>query len=267
VARGRLVRDASAQGRRKLAAMGRSAIAPLISLSTWLAIVSACAGSSGPAPSAVTPAPPSSSAGSGTETTPTGATPAAPEPAIAAALPAPPADPIELTDAQLARARAVQRHVKEAAAAYDVDPNLINAIIWAESKFDPKAKNRSGARGLMQLMPGTSKAMAKALGRPNRPHDPAFAVHAGTYLYARLRDKFDGNEDLALFGYARGSGGVRAWQERGGPMPEGVQKFIARVRRAQATFRGMGLPDYQPSRDSSSATRFPAIISWVTTLG
>lgn len=176
---------------------------------------------------------------------PTSPPPAAPEPF----------DPLPLTDAQLARARAVQKHVIAAATTYDVDPNLINGIIWSESKFDPRARNRSGARGLMQLMPKTAKAMGKKLGRPVRTSDPEFSIHAGTYLFSRLRDKFDGDDELALFGYARGSGSVRKWQDAGGPIPEGVQRFIARVRRAQATFASLGFPT--PPAGPRTATRSP----------
>jgi hypothetical protein len=173
-------------------------------------------------------------------------------PTASAAVPAPkrskkarqPAfEPLDLDNKQMTRARRVQPIVARVSHEYGVDANLINGIIWAESKFNPKARNRSGARGLMQLMPKTSKAMAKRIGRPNRPYDPDFAVTAGTHLLSGLLEKFDGDEELALFGYARGGGSVRKWQSSGkSELPEGVQKFIARVRRAQATFDGLGFP-------------------------
>lgn len=248
--------------------MGRPTIVRRVSQG-WLAVLAiACTAVPGPTSPAVASAPttpPAAAPNDDSQADRSSAAMPAPAPAPDPAK-SPPPDPISLSDTQLARARAVQKHVIEAAAEYDVDPNLINAIIWNESKFDPKARNRSGARGLMQLMPTTSKAMARALGVANRPYDPEFSIRAGTYLFSRLRDKFDGDVELALFGYARGSGGVRSWQERGGPMPEGVQKFIARVRRAKATFDSLGFPRpsarddgsvaYQPSRASSSATRF-----------
>jgi soluble lytic murein transglycosylase-like protein len=161
--------------------------------------------------------------------------------------PSPPApvvqyEPLALDGDQLARARKVQRYVRAAAAEYEIDPNLLNGIIWAESKFQPRARNRSGARGLMQLMPKTSQAMAKQMARPNRPDDPEFSIAAGACLLSILLSKFDGDEELALFGYARGSGSVRAWQSRGETeIPEGVRKFIERVRRARATFAALNL--------------------------
>lgn len=150
--------------------------------------------------------------------------------------------PIALTEDQLRRACRVQAIVAKASTSEGVEPNLINAIVWLESKFDPKAYNRSGARGLMQLMPTTSKAMAQALRRQNRPYDPDFSIHAGAHLVRVLLEKFEGDEHLALFGYARGSGRVRAWQKTREPLPDGVRSFIEKVERGRRTFEAMGFP-------------------------
>lgn len=153
-------------------------------------------------------------------------------------------EPLELSDEQLARARKIQPLVATAAKEHGVDPNLLNGVIWSESKFNPKAYNRrSGARGLMQLMPKTGKAMAKRLERRFKPYDPEFSVQAGAKLLSILLGKFDDDEELALFGYARGGGRVRRYLREGGEIPEGVLKFIARVRRAQYTFEQLGFPD------------------------
>lgn len=139
-------------------------------------------------------------------------------------------------------ARKMQPYVRKAASDHGIDPHLLNGIIWAESKFNPKAHNKkSGAKGLMQLMPGTAKAMAKRLERPSRPFDPEFATQAGAKLLSVLSEKFDGDVELMLFAYARGGGTVRKWQGTGKPMPEGVRKFIAKVRNAQASFEAMDL--------------------------
>lgn len=164
--------------------------------------------------------------------------------ASAKVTPKPPAGftPLTLDATQLERAKKVQPFVAAAAIEYGIDPNLINGIIWAESKFNPKARNRSGAKGLMQLMPRTGKAMAEKVGRPFRPYNPEFSVLAGGKLLAILLERFRGDETLALFGYARGSGAVRKWQNNGGQIPEGVRKFIARVTRARHTFAQLGFP-------------------------
>lgn len=145
-------------------------------------------------------------------------------------------EPLSLSEEGLARARRVQGIVRAAAKAHGVDPHLLNGIIWHESKFNPRAKGPSGARGLMQLMPKTSAHLAKRLNRRHRPYDPDFNIHAGALLISTLLHKYDGDESLALAAYARGSGWVRGWQKRGGPLPERVQKFIRKVKRGQAAF-------------------------------
>ncbi len=155
-------------------------------------------------------------------------------------------EPLHLNDEQLQRARTVQPLVAAAADRHSIDPNLLNGIIWTESKFNPKARNkRSGARGLMQLMPGTSKAMAKKLGVASRPYNPSFATQAGAKLLSIHASRFDNDETLMLFAYARGGGSVRKWQKTSAELPKGVQMFIRRVQRARATFATMGFPDLQ----------------------
>jgi soluble lytic murein transglycosylase-like protein len=217
---------------------------PTCTIASCLLVLAACAGPDPAAPALVSPEPaPASGVAGAAAAPPTAAAPVTSAAATPKPAPANDPPPLALDDEQLARARRVQKHVIAASKEYGVEPNLINAIIWNESKFNPKARNRSGARGLMQLMPKTSRAMAKRIGRANRPYDPSFSIHAGTYLISRLLEKFDGDVELALFGYARGSGNVRKWQSAPPQaMPEGVQEFIARVRRAQATFEGLGFP-------------------------
>jgi soluble lytic murein transglycosylase-like protein len=170
--------------------------------------------------------------------------PAEPAPPPAIAEPEPTFEPLTLNAEQMKRAKKVQPLVRKASADHGVDANLINGIIWAESKFNPKARNRSGAKGLMQLMPITARGMSKKLGRPVRVYDPEFSIQAGTKLLSIMLDRFDGDVELALFAYGRGGGRVRSWQANGETeMPEGVQKFIARVQRGQKTFESLGFPD------------------------
>jgi soluble lytic murein transglycosylase-like protein len=133
------------------------------------------------------------------------------------------------TDADVPRIRKYQSLVHAAAQEYELDPHVINAIIWHESKFHADARGPGGAAGLMQLMPSTSKAVAKKLGRKNRPYDPKYNVAAGAWLLHRLLEIFDGDQDLALAGYALGSGAVRKRLAAGEPMPEKTQRFIRRV--------------------------------------
>jgi soluble lytic murein transglycosylase-like protein len=155
-------------------------------------------------------------------------------------------EPLALRDEDLARIRRVQPIVRRAASEYGLDPNLVNAVIWVESKFNPRARGPAGARGMMQLMPRTSQSLAKKLGRSHRPYDPEFNILAGTYYLARLVEKFDGDEQLALAGYSRGAGRIKALVANGEPLPEGTQKFIRKILRAKATFSATLGPERSP---------------------
>ncbi len=213
-----------------------------------LLFVAACGPSVKPAPPA-SPQPPRAAV----EPTPTAPVEPAPQPALVAEAdpepapapsPEPAFEPLKLSDEQLARAKKVQPLVVQASKDFGVDANLINGVIWSESKFNPKARNRSGAKGLMQLMPITARGMGKKLGRRVRVYDPEFSIQAGTKLLSIMLERFDGDEELALFAFGRGGGRVRGWQANGETeMPAGVQKFIARVRRGQKTFEMLGFPE------------------------
>jgi soluble lytic murein transglycosylase-like protein len=160
---------------------------------------------------------------------------AAVEPAAIAPMPVGPPAPW-LDDAELhERILAVQAIVEAAATRQQVEPELIYALIYVESKFEPKAKG-GDAQGLMQLMPKTAASLAKKLDRKRESYDPDFNIHAGTLLIRNLLDRFDGDVSLALAGYNRGSGTVAGWIRDGVPMPERTQKYVDRVLRARAWF-------------------------------
>ena len=86
-----------------------------------------------------------------------------------------------------------------AAERHQVEPALVMAIIQAESRYDPNAVSEKGARGLMQLMPGT----AKSLGVENI-FDPLQNIDAGVRYLKRLILRFKGNWKLALAAYNAG---------------------------------------------------------------
>ena len=173
--------------------------------------------------------------------------PAAPKPTplaeidadAVAALPPPAApepEPAPFDDEQLERIYAVQDIVDAAAKTHGVDPTLINAVIWVESKFDRRARGVGGSLGLMQLMPKTAAGLAKQLGRKRDSYNADFNIHAGTLLLAQLLKRFDGDITLALAGYNRGAGTVAKWVAAGEPLPEGTQGFVQRVLTAKRRF-------------------------------
>ncbi|MDO9515933.1 MAG: lytic transglycosylase domain-containing protein [Syntrophales bacterium] len=97
--------------------------------------------------------------------------------------------------------------IQEASDRYGVEPALIQAIIMAESSYNPKAISRRGARGLMQLMPAT----AKALGVEDS-FNPEHNIHGGVRYFKRLLDRFDGDVSMALAAYNAGSRKVREYK-------------------------------------------------------
>jgi soluble lytic murein transglycosylase len=98
-------------------------------------------------------------------------------------------------------------------------PELVLAMIRQESAFDARALSRSGARGLMQLMPATGSELARRLGLSfslSQLEDPDYSVRLGTAYFRQVLDMFGGNEELALAGYNNGPFRIkRLWQEAG----------------------------------------------------
>ncbi|MDI6732280.1 MAG: transglycosylase SLT domain-containing protein, partial [Candidatus Margulisbacteria bacterium] len=97
----------------------------------------------------------------------------------------------------------------------DIDPYLTLAVIREESRFKPSARSRSNARGLMQIIPSTGRAIAKDLKmkkfRTAKLHDPTTNIDMGTYYLSNLIGRFDGNVYLALAGYNGGPNRIKKY--------------------------------------------------------
>lgn len=92
-----------------------------------------------------------------------------------------------------------------------LDPWLVQSLIRQESAFDPQARSRVGATGLMQLMPATARRIVGARGQLK---DPDYNLHAGIKFLENLVNRFDGEVHFALAAYNAGPGKVDEWQKR-----------------------------------------------------
>ena len=110
----------------------------------------------------------------------------------------------------------------KAADRYQVDPALIKAIIMMESAYNPKAVSKQGAKGLMQLMPKT----ARALGVKDA-FNPAHNINGGVKYLRQLLDAFDENITLALAAYNAGSSRVKRYG--GIPPIKATRHYVKKV--------------------------------------
>jgi soluble lytic murein transglycosylase-like protein len=93
--------------------------------------------------------------------------------------------------------------LKQAAAAANLSPSLLSALVWQESRWNPQAVSPKGAMGLAQLMPGTARDLGV------NPADPVANLSGGARYLRYLLDTFDGDVEKALAAYNAGPGRVR----------------------------------------------------------
>lgn len=124
---------------------------------------------------------------------------------------------------------------------YGLDPALLAAVIYAESRFDPNARSAAGAVGLMQLLPETAKGIALRTGGHRFVvadlGDPEINVRYGSWYLDHLLDRY-GDTELALAAYHAGQGNVDAWRHDGVgiafPETRSYVDEVERVRRLYA---------------------------------
>jgi Zn-finger nucleic acid-binding protein len=131
--------------------------------------------------------------------------------------------------------------IRQNGARYGVDPYLIFCVMEQESHFSAHSVSPKGARGLMQLMPGTSARFGV-----RHPFNPAESISAGTRYLKQLIQQFNGRIDLVLAGYNAGEGTVIRFGSKVPPYRETrdyVKRISYRYRRTKApVVRAVGSP-------------------------
>ena len=123
---------------------------------------------------------------------------------------------------------------------YRLDPQLVAAVIYQESKFDADAVSASGAVGLMQLLPETGQGIADRTGgdewKPDDLLNPELNIRYGAWYLRHLLDKY-GDERLALAAYNAGQSNVDRWREEGvGIQFEETRHYVERVQELKAIY-------------------------------
>ncbi len=104
-----------------------------------------------------------------------------------------------------------------------LSPELLHAVIQAESAYNPKAKSHAGAMGLMQLMPATAERMGVS-----NVWDPKQNIEGGAKYLRLLLNMFRNNLSLALAAYNAGEGAVKKYGNKIPPYPE-TQNYVRKV--------------------------------------
>lgn len=107
----------------------------------------------------------------------------------------------------------VKALLARAADIYKLDPELLSAVAWQESKHDPSAVSKAGAVGVLQIMPAVA-ADAGGIDRAN----PVANIMTGAELLSRLLKRYGGNTGLALAAYNAGPARVDRWLKAGGKL-------------------------------------------------
>jgi soluble lytic murein transglycosylase len=148
---------------------------------------------------------------------------------------------LPLSYSNIIRQQATEKHL---------DPALVAAVIYAETKFDPRPSS-AGAEGLMQMLPQTAEFLARRSGattfKVSDLANPAVSIAYGSFYLRYLLDEYGGNEVVALAAYNGGESNVDKWLDAAHnagraftvwqiPFPQ-TQAYVLKVMQAQRDYR------------------------------
>lgn len=144
-----------------------------------------------------------------------------------------------------------EKEIVENSAERELDPAFVAALIHQETTFNPRAVSPVGAKGLMQLMPGTAKEIGERLYtvyQEDRLFDPEFNIDLGTYYVRQVLEMMDGDAELAAAGYNGGPYRIRRWHREntkprdqfieGMPLSE-TRNYVKRVAILRSSYRAL----------------------------
>ncbi len=131
-----------------------------------------------------------------------------------------------------------QAPLLEAARRYDVSPDLLAALVWQESRWQPGALSPKGAMGLGQLMPATARALAVD------PRDAGANLAGAAHYLRQLLDLFDGDVERALAAY--NAGPARVLKAGGVPRIAETRAYVSAIMDRLTTVRTASVSGTQP---------------------